>query len=90
MKLINVDEVKFQKGVFVNPRTNEPLPIIHKVVTIEQLKYWQEEIKAISIEEIKLLRYVLHDYYLQCDTAEDLLEFIDGALLNIIKNHEEE
>ena len=53
MKLINVDDIKWQKGVFVNPITDEPLPIIHKVATIEMLRDWQEEVKAIPLDKIK-------------------------------------
>ena len=33
-RLIDVDKIDWQKGVFVNPNTNEPLPIIHKIATI--------------------------------------------------------
>ena len=53
MKLINVDDIEWQKGVFVNPNTEEPLPIIHKIATIEMLRDWQEEVKAIPLEKIK-------------------------------------
>lgn len=48
-KLIDVDKIEWQKGVFVNPNTDEPLPIIHKIATIEMLRDWQEEVKAIPI-----------------------------------------
>ena len=90
MKLINIDEVKFEKGVFVNPRTDEPLPIIHKMVTKEVLDYWTEEVKAVPIDTIKLLRVLVQSYYLTCDSAESLLEFVDDALKEIIKNTEKE
>ena len=53
MKLINVDDIEWQKGVFVNPNTEEPLPIIHKIVTIEMLRDWQEEVKAIPLAKVK-------------------------------------
>jgi hypothetical protein len=48
-KLIEVDKIEWQKGVFVNPNTEEPLPIIHKIATIEMLRDFQEEVKAIPI-----------------------------------------
>lgn len=44
-KLIDVDKIDWQEGVFVNSRTKEPLPIIHKIATIEMLRDWQEEAK---------------------------------------------
>lgn len=56
MKLINVDDIEWQKGVFVNPTTEEPLPIIHKIATIEMLRDWQEEVKAIPLDKIKEAR----------------------------------
>ena len=56
MKLINVDDIEWQKGVFVNPNTEEPLPIIHKIVTIEMLRDWQEEVKAIPLAKVKQAR----------------------------------
>jgi hypothetical protein len=40
MRLINVDDIKWQKGVFVNPMTDEPIPVIHKIATIEMLRDW--------------------------------------------------
>jgi homoaconitase/3-isopropylmalate dehydratase large subunit len=56
MKLINVDDIKWQKGVFVNPMTNEPLQVIHKMATIEMLRDWQEEVKAIPLDKVKQAR----------------------------------
>lgn len=53
MKLIDVDDIKWQKGVFVNPMTDEPLPVVHKMATIEMLREWQEEVKAIPLDKIK-------------------------------------
>jgi hypothetical protein len=52
-KLIEVDKIEWQKGVFVNPNTEEPLPIIHKIATIEMLRDFQEEVKAIPINKVK-------------------------------------
>lgn len=56
MKLINVDDIKWQKGVFVNPMTDKPTPIIHKIATIEMLRDWQEEVKAIPLDKVKQAR----------------------------------
>lgn len=61
MKLINVDDIKWQKGVFVNPRTNMPSPIIHKIATIEMLREWQEEVKAIPLDKVKQAKEEIHD-----------------------------
>lgn len=36
-KLIDVDDIDWAKGCFVDPVTEEPLPIIHKIATIEML-----------------------------------------------------
>lgn len=55
-KLIDVDKIDWQKGVFVNPNTDEPLPIIHKIATIEMLRDWQEEVKAIPLDKVKQTR----------------------------------
>lgn len=55
-KLIDVDKIDWQKGVFVNPRANEPLPIIHKIATIEMSRDWQEEVKAIPLDKVKRSR----------------------------------
>jgi hypothetical protein len=48
-KLIDVNKIDWQEGVFVNPNTKEPLPIIHKMATIEMLRDWQEGVQAIPI-----------------------------------------
>lgn len=56
MKLINVDDIEWAKGVFVTSNTEEPLPIVHKIATIEMLRDWQEEVKAIPIDKIKKAR----------------------------------
>jgi hypothetical protein len=52
-KLIEVDKIEWKKGVFVNPNTEEPLPIIHKIATIEMLRDFQEEVKAIPTNKVK-------------------------------------
>jgi hypothetical protein len=60
-KLIDVDKIEWQKGVFVNPNTEEPLPIIHKIATIEMLRDFQEEVKAIPVDNIKKARETIED-----------------------------
>lgn len=55
-KLIDVDKIYWQKGVFVNPNTEKPLPVIHKIATIEMLRDWQEEVKAIPLDRLKQFR----------------------------------
>lgn len=62
MKLINVDDIEWQKGVFVNPTTEEPLPIIHKIATIEMLRDWQEEVKAVPLDNVKQARAEIKTY----------------------------
>ena len=43
-RYIDVDKIDWQEGVFVNPRTKEPiLSVIHKIATIEMLRDWQQE-----------------------------------------------
>lgn len=56
MKLINVDDIEWAQGVFVTTDTEEPLPIVHKIATIEMLRDWQEEVKAIPLDKIKKAR----------------------------------
>ena len=60
-KLIDVDKIDWQEGVFVNPNTKEPLPIIHKIATIEMLRDWQEEVKAIPLDKVKKARKEIDD-----------------------------
>lgn len=60
-KLIDVDKIDWRPGVFVNPNTNEPLPIIHKIATIEMLRDWQEEVKAIPLDKVKKAREQIID-----------------------------
>lgn len=66
-KLIDVDKIDWRKGVFVNPNTNEPLPIIHKIATIEMLRDWQEEVKAIPLDKVKQARESVQKYINMCD-----------------------
>ena len=61
-KLIDVDDIEWQEGVFVSPSTKEPLPIIHKIATIEMLRDWQEEVKAISLDRIKAVAEEISDW----------------------------
>ena len=61
-KLIDVDKIDWQEGVCVNPNTKEPLPIIHKIATIEMLRDWQEEVQAIPLDRIKEVREEILDW----------------------------
>lgn len=61
-KLIDVDKIEWQKGVFVNPTTEEPLPVIHKIATIEMLRDWQDKVKAIPLDRIKEVREKISDW----------------------------
>ena len=91
-KLIDVDDIEWQEGMFVTPNTKEPLPIIHKIATIEMLRDWQEEVKAISldkirqaIEEIKVEAGVEHIDGADCDDIlvvelRDVLEILDKLI----------
>lgn len=42
-KLIDVDKVDWQAGVFLG-YDGEPLPVIHKIATIEMLRDWQDAV----------------------------------------------
>lgn len=66
-KLIDVDKIDWQKGVFVNPNTDEPLTVIHKIATIEMLRDWQEEVKAIPLDKVKQAREDVQKYINMCD-----------------------
>ena len=88
-KLIDVDKIDWQKGVFVNPNTDEPLPVIHKIATIEMLRDWQKEVKAIPLDKVKQAReemaklttppqYHDEDYYI-CG-VDDCLEILDKLI----------
>ena len=79
MKLINVDDIKWQKGVFVNPMTNEPLPVIHKMATIEMLRDWQEEVKAIPLEKVKQAREEM-EIASYSKGVDDVLEILDKLI----------
>lgn len=61
-KLVDVDKIDWQKGVFVNPNTDEPLPIVHKIATIEMLRDWQKEVEAIPLDKIKDVREEISDW----------------------------
>lgn len=52
-KLIDVDKINWQTGVFVNPKNNEPIPIIHQIATIEMLRDWQREEHVIPLGKVK-------------------------------------
>lgn len=67
MRLIDVDKINWQKGVFVNPNTDEPLPIIHKIATIEMLRDWQEEVRAIPLDKVKQTREEIQKLVDMCD-----------------------
>ena len=81
-KLIDVDQIDWQKGVFVDPNTDEPLPIIHKIATIEMLRDWQQEVKAIPLSRIKQLRVDALKY--RDDEANDFVDFEVGAINGVI------
>jgi hypothetical protein len=66
MRLIDVDKINWQKGVFVNPNTDEPLPIIHKIATIEMLRDWQEEVRAIPLDKVKQTRETIQKLVDNC------------------------
>ena len=76
-KLIDVDKIDWQEGVFVNSRTKEPLPIIHKIATIEMLRDWQEEVKAIPLEKVKQA--------IEEIKAESYTEYIAGVDVPIVE-----
>lgn len=50
MRLIDVEQINWKKGCFISSE-GEPLPIIHKIATIEMLRDWQEEVNAIPIPD---------------------------------------
>ena len=99
-KLIDVDKIDWQKGVFVNPNTEEPLPIIHKVATIEMLRDWQEEVKAIPLDKIKqareeiddLDRYFDNDYYINNTDSmfkcNEVLEILDKLIESEVEKND--
>lgn len=86
MKLINVDDIEWQKGVFVNPNTDEPLPIIHKVATIEMLRDWQGEVKAISLEKVKKAREEITKQFVDLqDGSEEWRSYVNEAVLECVE-----
>lgn len=85
-KLIDVDKIDWQKGVFVNPMTDKPVPIIHKIATIEMLRDWQEEVKVIpldkvkqAIEEIQKLRGC------SCSCSDGIIDDVEDILDKLIE-----
>ena len=85
MRLIDVDKIDWQKGVFVNPSTDEPLPIIHKIATIEMLRDWQEEVKAIPIDKVKKAREKIANISIKTSTdCEGYEEVETEEVLNIL------
>lgn len=54
MKVIDVDKIDWQDGCLFTP-SGEPIPIHHKIATIEMLRDWQpsceEEIRADEIRK---------------------------------------
>lgn len=86
MKLINVDNIDWQKGVFVDPTTEEPLPIIHKIATIEMLRDWQDEVKAIRLDKVKQTREEIYNLVeLSPYTEKTQIEiFFNSKVLDIL------
>ena len=79
MRLINVDDIKWQKGVFVNPMTDEPIPVIHKIATIEMLRDWQEGVKAIPLDKVKQAREEM-EIASYSKGVDDVLEILDKLI----------
>lgn len=90
MKLINVDDIKWQKGVFVNPMTDEPLPVVHKMATIEMLRDWQEEIKAIPLTKIEKVREEIQKLRgCSCSCSDGIIDDVEDILDKLIEESEE-
>lgn len=86
MKLINVDDIEWKKGVFVNPVTEEPLPIIHKIATIEMLRDWQEEVKAIPLDKIKKAREEISKQFVDLqDGSEEWRSYVNETVLECVE-----
>ena len=62
MKLIDVEQINWKKGCFISSE-GEPLPIIHKIATIEMLRDWQEEVNAIPIPDGETNRDVIKELW---------------------------
>lgn len=85
-KLIDVDDIDWQEGVFVTPKTKEPLPIIHKIATIEMLRDWQEEVKAISIDKIKKAREEISKQFVDLqDGSEEWRSYVNETVLECVE-----
>ena len=85
-KLIDVDKIDWQKGVFVNPNTEEPLPIIHKIATIEMLRDWQEEVKAIPLGKVKQAREEISKQFVDLqDGSEEWRSYVNETVLECVE-----
>lgn len=85
-KLIDVDDIDWQKGVFVNPTTEEPLPIIHKIATIEMLRDWQEEVKAIPLDKVKQAREEISKQFVDLqDGSEEWRSYVNETVLECVE-----
>lgn len=85
-KLIDVDDIDWQEGVFVTPKTKEPLPIIHKIATIEMLRDWQEEVKAISIDKIKKAREEITKQFVDLqDGSEEWRSYVNETVWGCVE-----
>lgn len=71
-KLIDVNKIDWQEGVFVNPNTKEPLPIIHKMATIEMLRDWQEGVQAIPIPKRATNGDMIEAMFPNCEQKEHM------------------
>lgn len=86
MKLINVDDIDWQEGVFVTPNTKEPLPIIHKIATIEMLRDWQEEVKAIPLDKVKKAREEISKQFVDLqDGSEEWRSYVNETVLECVE-----
>lgn len=85
-KLIDVDDIDWQEGVFVTPKTKEPLPIIHKIATIEMLRDWQEEVKAIPLDKIKQAREEISKQFVDLqDGSEEWRSYVNETVLECVE-----
>ena len=90
-KLIDVDKIDWQKGVFVNPNTDEPLPIIHKIATIEMLRDWQEEVKAIPLDKVKEAITEMQKLRgCSCSCSDGIIDDVEDILDKLIESEKSE
>ena len=92
MRLIDADEIKYQEGCFVDKQLN-PIPIIHKVATIEMLRDWTPTVPAIPLERIKQLREEIEQLklvgYATVDGKRQIaIRAVFDLLDNMIKEYE--